>query len=118
MPQYSYANPKTGKVVEVIQRMSEVHEYIDDKGVKWNRVYSIPQGVVKDKSPTNAKEFSSYVGRRKGNMADVYDMSKELSQSRIAQSLDGKDPVKKEYYKNYSATRRGKKHPNQMKEGY
>jgi hypothetical protein len=113
MPQYCYQHPKTKKIIEVVQRMTEKHVYVDSKGVEWNRVFTVPQGSVKDKEPTNQQEFAEYTGKRKGSLGDMYDKSKELSEKRASRSIDGVDPVKRKYWKNYSKTRRGKKHPEQ-----
>jgi len=111
MGEYIYQHPKSKKTISVIQRMTEEHVYIDKKGVKWNRLFTIPQAQVKDKEPTNAQEFSEYTKKRKGSMGNLYDQSKELSEKRKERSADGIDPIKKKYWKDYSKKRRGKRHP-------
>jgi hypothetical protein len=49
MPQYLFQNPKNGKIIEINQAMTEDHKYIDEQGLEWKRVYTIPTGSVKDK---------------------------------------------------------------------
>jgi len=39
MPLYTYEHPENGKTLDLIQSMNEDHVFIDDKGVKWNRVF-------------------------------------------------------------------------------
>ena len=49
MPLYSYEHPNTGEITEVFQGMKEPHQYIDEDGVEWKRVFTSPQGLVKGK---------------------------------------------------------------------
>ena len=50
----------------------------------------------------------------KRTYGDMLDYSKEMSEKR--KSLNGGiDPVKDSYYKNYSAQRKGSKHPNEIR---
>mgnify|MGYP001330727614 CR=1 FL=1 len=49
MPTYLFENPQSGEVIEVFQQMSEKHEYVDESGVKWKRVFSSPQATIKNK---------------------------------------------------------------------
>ena len=53
----------------------------------------------------------------KGTVGDLLDASKEMSQKR-AESNGGVDPVKEKYFKKYSESRRGAKHPDEIKKGY
>lgn len=117
MPTYIYKYPKREKYIEVVQRMNEPHVYSDKNGVAWERVYTVPQGQVRDKEPSNAQEFADYTGKRRGNLGDLYDKSKELSEKRASRSIDGVDPQKKKKWKEYSKARRGMKHPEQRKLG-
>ena len=39
MPFYIFENPETKERREVRQRMADVHEYTDENGLKWNRVF-------------------------------------------------------------------------------
>ena len=46
MPLYTYRNPSTNESIDVIQRMSDEHVYVDDDGLQWERVWSIPQATM------------------------------------------------------------------------
>lgn len=48
MPVYIYQNPNTQEVKEIVQSMNEDHTYIDNKGLKWNRVFHSPETSIKD----------------------------------------------------------------------
>ena len=111
MPEYLYEHPKNGKIISIIQSIHDKHEYIDDSGVKWNRVFTAPELNTEGslKTDCTAQQFSDYVGKKKGTIGDLFDRSKELSEKR--QKVLGKDPLKEKYYKNWSKKRKGKKHP-------
>ena len=49
MATYMYENPKNGEVVSVKQGMLDDHEYIDEEGLRWKRIYISPQTSIKDK---------------------------------------------------------------------
>jgi len=111
MPEYLYENPKTKKVVSIIQSIHDKHEYTDNNGLKWNRVFTAPElnteGTLK--ADCSDKQFSEFTGKKKGNLGDLFDRSKELSEKR--EKIYGKDPVKRKYFKDWSKKRKGKKHP-------
>lgn len=48
MPIYLFKNPKTGKIKEVIQKMTERHVYLEN-GVEWERIFTSPAGFVDGK---------------------------------------------------------------------
>lgn len=107
---YLYQHPKTKKIVEVIQRMTEPHVYSED-GIEFNRIFTIPNPSFDTKiNPFSSKEFSSKMGRKKGKLDDMYREAEELSQ--IRKDKAGKDPIQEKYYSDWSKKRRGKKHPN------
>ena len=41
MPTYVFENPKTGEIIEVIQRMNDRHTYVDEQGLEWDRAWSV-----------------------------------------------------------------------------
>ena len=43
MPIYIYQHPKTLKTIEIHQSIKATHEYIDDHGVKLNRILTTPE---------------------------------------------------------------------------
>lgn len=111
MPEYLYQNSKTEEIISIIQGINQDHIYIDTNGLKWNRIYTVPQlntdGTLK--SDCTAKQFSEYTSKKNGNLGDLFDRSAELSEKRS--KIIGKDPIKEKYFKDWSAKRKGKKHP-------
>ena len=55
MPIYTFQNPETGETIDVRQRMTDKHEYTDENGLKWTRVFE----VVNVGFDTNPNIFSS-----------------------------------------------------------
>lgn len=121
MPLYLYENKETGEVVEVMQSMSDVHEYNgineDEKGL-WRRVFVNPNVS----SDTNVDPFSedsfraSTVGKN-DTYGELFQRSAEASEMRAAKN-GGVDPVKQKQYDDYSKMTNGKLHPQQMKENF
>jgi hypothetical protein len=115
MPAYLYQHPETEEVKEIIQGMNEDHEFIDEDGIKWNRLWSSPQlNTEAGIDPWSKNDFLDKTKDTKGNMGDLWDRSKEMSESR-AKENDGVDPVKEKYFKKYSKERMGARHPDQKK---
>lgn len=98
MPTYLYKHPKTEEVVEIIQSMKEKHEYIDGNGIKWIRIWTVPQSNVDTKlDPHSEKDFIRYTGARKGTLGDLQDLSEAMSKERAAKN-GGIDMVREKYY--------------------
>jgi len=116
MPEYLYQNPKTGEVRSVIQRINEEHAYTDKDGLKWTRIFTVPQMSIDTKmdASTDPKTFSRITGNKRGTYGDLFDQSKELSEAR--KKMYGKDPVKKKYWDDWSKRRKGKKHPKMFED--
>jgi hypothetical protein len=115
MPQYSYRNPKTGKIKDVFQTMNEEHSY-SEGGVQWERVWTVPQAAVDANiDPFSTNAFVEKTGKEKGNMGSLWDRSSEMSEKRAAKR-DGVDPVKQKYYDDYASKRKGKRNPREIKE--
>jgi len=109
MPFYSFYNEKTKKTIDLIMSIHDNHEFIDNDGYKWIRIWYKPQASFNTKiDPFSSKDFSNKVGLKKGSYGDVLDYSKEYSERREA--LAGKDDIKENYYMNYAKKRRGKLH--------
>ena len=69
MPTYSYLNPSSGEVIEIVQSMNETHEYIDADGQKWQRVFHSPQTSIMDekldlKSKKDINKYNSVYKKR------------------------------------------------------
>ncbi len=109
MPTYIFQHPQNGKIVELVQGIKETHEYVDSDGVKWNRVFTIPNASIPTKiDPHSQSDFIQKTQGTKGTLGDMWDWSKELSEKREKDL--GKDPVKENHLKKYSKSRKGLKH--------
>ena len=116
MPIYEFRHPEHPIMIEEIQKMSDPHVYIDDDGVEWVRVWSVPNAAVDTCNDAfDSKKFVDSTRNKKGTYGDLLDQAKEASQKRI-QKL-GYDPVKQDYYKKYSEERNGMKHFDQKAQG-
>ena len=114
MPIYEYRNPDTGKTVEVIQGMKDNHEFTDDNGVKYERVFSIPNASIDTQiDPFNVDRLMDKT-RKKQTVGEMWDHAEELSNKR-AEKAGGTDPIKEQYLKDYSKKRKGKRHPSANK---
>jgi hypothetical protein len=115
MPLYTYENPKTGETIDIIQTMSEKHQYIDQEGLEWKRVFQVPNASVDAQiDANNPIAFIDATKNKKGTYGDLLDKSAELSEKR-AKDHGGKDPVKEKFLQDYASKTNGKKHPSQMK---
>lgn len=117
MPIYIFQRESTKEVKEVFQNMNDKHEYFGEDGSEndWKRVFTVPNASIDTNvDPFDSKQFVERTGSKKGTVGSLLDQSKELSEKR-AEKNGGVDPVKEQYFKNYSAQRKGAKHPEQMK---
>lgn len=108
MPIYEYKHPTTGEKVEILQAANDVHEFFDESGIQWERVFSsffVATDIKPD--PFNTRQFVDKTSKP-GTMGDVWDRSAELSAQRAAQN-GGVDPIKEKYKEQYSKKRKGKK---------
>jgi hypothetical protein len=113
-PLYTYENPKTKKRIDVVQSMREEHVYIDEKGVEWKRVFTIPQASIDTKiNPESANDFINKTGSKKGSYGDLLDASKEASLAR--EKRYGKDPLKEKAIKKWKKETGKKIHPSEIK---
>lgn len=109
MPLYLYQNPKTKEVKEVLQGMNDEHVY-EEKGVKWDRIYTVPQGNVPlNIDPNNPKDFVHKTRHKGGSIGNLMDMSQEAAEKRQKR---GPDKIQNGFFDDWSKTRHGKKHPN------
>lgn len=114
MPIYTFRNPDTGEEVEIVQKMSEDHSYVDNDGKRWDRVYHSPNASIDTKCDGSLESFMRNTEGKKGTMGDLWDASKEASEKR--KQFCGEDSVQKKYFKNYSEKRNGLKHEKEKKE--
>jgi predicted nucleic acid-binding Zn ribbon protein len=112
MPLYTYLHPETEELIDVVQRMKDVHIYVDSEGTEWKRVFT-PANFSVDgnlNSISSSREFVEKTKDKNYSQGDLQDISKEASDKREKQM--GKDPVKRKWFKEYAEQRRGRKHPS------
>lgn len=108
MPLYTFEHPETGELIDVLLGMNDEKKFIDEKGLKWERVFISPNAAIDSKiDPFSSQSFVDKTNS-KGSMGDLIDRSKEMSDKR--KNKLGYDPVQKKYFENYSKKRRGIKH--------
>ena len=117
MPIYVYSHPETGEEIELVQGMNDDHEYTDEEGIQWNRIFFSPNmNMDTEVDPFSQKDFVRTTGSKKGTMGEMMDLSKELSAKRAAKN-GGVDPVKEKTFKDYKE-RTGKAHPKSKPKVY
>lgn len=112
MPEYSFKHPKTKEIKTLIQKMSDKHEFVDDNGVRWERVFEVPNASIDTEiDPFSLQDFKEKTNNKRGNVGNLWDLSKELSEKRI--KLSGKDKVKEKTIQDYRKKCKGKRHPHE-----
>jgi hypothetical protein len=110
VPLYDFQHPETGEIIEVCLSMKEDKSYVDEDGVEWSRLFSIPNASIDTEiDPYSSRDFKKVTENKKGSYGDMLDRSREMSEKRKAK--DGKDPVQQKWFKNWSKKRGGRKHP-------
>lgn len=121
MPIYLYQNTKTKEIREVLQSMNDVHKYYGDKETPencWERIFTVPTASIDSKlDPFDSNQYIRATGNKKGTYGDLLNKSQELSEKR-AQLSGGVDPIKENYYKQYSKDRRGALHQDKIKKTF
>ncbi len=121
MPSYEFVREDTGESTSIyypIKDAPKVGAIVEYDGVKWKRVFALPEAVttgLKPIDPNSQKQFREKTGRMKGTIGDLWATSEELSKRR-AERNGGVDPVKEKYYADFKRERRGTPHPNQLAE--
>lgn len=111
MPIYIYEHPKTGEQKEVVQRMTEPHEY-SESGVVWKRVFAAPSAQIdsfNNLSPFDRAGFVKRTAKTGMTIGEMMDESKRMSDLRTKKV--GKDFVKQNEVDAYKH-RTGKEHPH------
>lgn len=112
MPVYSFINPDTGEEIDLVQSMKEPHVYVDENGLEWKRVWSLPNAAIDAEiDPFDKQAFSRKIdgGTGKGTVGELWDRSREMSEKR-KQKL-GYDPIQDKFKKDYSEKRGGRELP-------
>lgn len=107
MPEYIFKNPDTDEYITVIQGVNEEHLH-SENGVKFERIFTVPNASIGSKQDGSYEAFEKATTNKKITVGDAWDISKESSEKR--QQVQGRDEVKKSYFKDYSEKRTGKKH--------
>jgi len=110
MPIYLFQHPKTNKVKEIVQRMNEEHVFIDETGLKWDRIFTKPQTSMDTQISLNSSE--DFVKKTRGknySIGQMWDLSAELSEKRGGNS--GEDEVRSKAEDAYKK-KTGKRHPH------
>lgn len=94
--------------------MNDVHEYVDENGVKYDRVYTKPNAAIDTFCDIYSSKDYVKATNKNGTLGDLIDRSAELHEKR--RDKEGKDPVREQFYKDYQKTHRGKKHQLQTRE--
>lgn len=95
MPYYLFENPKTGKIEEIFFHMNDEKRYVDEDGLEWTRIFTVPQASFDTQSdPYSEKDFRK-VTNKNGTIGDLWDKSAEFSERRAAK--DGVDSYKEKY---------------------
>ncbi len=112
MPVYLFKNPKTKKIVHIVQAMNDNHEY-SENGIKFERVFTIPNATIDENvDPDSSKAFVEKTGRMKGTLGEIWDYSQELSDKR--KKMYGEDPVRMKAESKYSSKRKGMKYKSKV----
>ena len=110
MPCYLFQHPKTEEIIEVIQSIKDRHEYVDDQGTTWNRIWTVPNASIDSTNDGTMEGFMKYTKDKCGSMGDIWDASKEASEKRTQR--EGADSIKEKNQADYSKKRNGLKHPD------
>ena len=114
MPIYVYQHPQTKEVKEIVQRMNEEHIFVDDKGIKWDRILSVPNMAMDTQfSAHSSEEFVKKTRGKKMSVGDMWDLSGELSEKRAGAS--GVDEIRVKAEEAYKKKTKGKEHPHSKK---
>src|ERR1041384_917806 len=104
---YLYKHPETEEIVEIFQSMIEPHIYVKD-GVVYERVWTVPQGMVDGKiNAWSKRAFIDKTGKKNDSLGSLWDRSKELSEKR-AHDAGGIDPLAQKTLEKESKKRGGK----------
>lgn len=88
--------------------MKDKHEYVDESGYKWRRLYTVPYASIDvNLDPNSKKDFVRRTEKYK-TIGETIDVSREMSEKRL--SKDGYDSTKQAFFDQYARERKGKRH--------
>lgn len=117
---YLFEKESTGEIREIFQSMNDDHVYFGDDGKEkdWQRIFTVPTASIDSKlDPFDVNQYVRATANKKGTYGDLLEKSGELSERRAAIS-GGADPIKENFYKQYSKDRRGSIHPDKIKKTF
>ena len=110
MPLYEFQHPKTKEIIGVVQKMKDEHVFIDENGVEWDRVFSVPNAAIDSEiNAFSESDFLKATAKKGMTAGDMMDLSEQLSKKR--EKSRGLDPVKQKTVTKYEL-KTGKAHPN------
>ena len=110
MPLYEFQHPETKEIVGVVQKMKDKHVFVGEDGVKWDRVFSVPNASIdSDINAFSESDFLKATAKKGMTAGDMMDLSEQLSKKR--ENSRGLDPVKQKTVTKYEM-KTGKAHPN------
>ncbi len=103
MALYDFSHPDDpSKVITLVQGMNDEHVYVDEDGIKWERIFYAPTASIDTKiDPNSPTDFVNKTANKKGTVGDILDASKAASEARAAER-GGVDPVKQKHYDDYA----------------
>lgn len=114
MPYYSYQHPVTEEVAEIFQHMDEPHEFFDQNGLQWARIFTNPTASIDTRiDPNSPQDFIDKTKKKNYSVGALWDTSAELSAKR--EKTFGKDSLKERAQESYKK-KTGKEHPHAIKE--
>jgi len=93
--------------MEVVQKMNDLHEFIDKKGVRWSRIFVNPCSSADTRAdPWSHKDWMRRTNKRM-TAGEMMDEAAQLSEKRAKDA--GVDHVKKKIFDDYEK-KTGKPH--------
>ena len=118
MPEYLFVNVKTEETCALFYHMHEapsVGTVVTINGVKWKRIFTKPQASFDTHAdPYSGADFVKATNK-KGSIGDLWDRSAEMGAKRKDKE-GGRDPIQQKFYDDYAKRRKGKRHPQELKE--
>lgn len=111
---YLFQHPESGEYRDVWFEVNDNKVFVDESGVKWERVFTPPQISVDTKIDPRSKDQFLRKTNRQGTVGDLMDFSAEMSERR--KEKDGVDFVKEAYEAKEDAFRGGKKRAKKLKD--
>ena len=115
MPIYIFEHPESQEKIEVLQKMTDPHLYVDEKGVEWKRIFTTFNAAI-DTRPDifSSHSLAASTNNKKESYEDLVERSKEASAKR-AEKLGTSAPIKQTWYDNYAKKRNGVRHHSDPK---